>query len=127
VPSTKFDAQGKTEQLQAGVRAHDRQLLQELVSERFALVSGRSLGRLGKDDWIAAALQVDWKSFAVSIKRVIEVSGVAIVDYDIEQEMASAPSWAPEAPRRTRWVTTDIWGLEADQWRLVCRHPELVP
>jgi hypothetical protein len=127
VPSTGFDAKGKTEQLQDGVRDHDRELLDELVSEGFALVSGRSLGRLGKDDWIAAALQVDWTRFVVAIKRVIELNDVAIVDYDVEQEMASAPNWAPDAPLRTRWVTTDVWVLKAGQWRLLCRHPELVP
>lgn len=121
-----FDAQLETDRLQGAVRDHDRRVLDELVSERFMLVSGRSLGRLDKDGWIAAALEVHWKSFAVSISRLIHLAGVAVVDHDIEQEMATAPSWARGAPRRTRWVTTDVWTVEDGLWRLVCRHPELV-
>jgi hypothetical protein len=70
---------------------------------------------------------VAWKSFAVSIARVIVVSDVVIVDSDIEQDLAAAPTWAAEAATRSRWVVTDVWAAEDDQGRLVCGHPELMP
>jgi hypothetical protein len=124
--SVAFDAEAQSTCLQDAVRSHDEELLESLVSDRFALVSGRSLGRLGKDEWIAAALRVAWRSFQLSINRVIEAGDAAIVDLDIEQEMVRAPSWAPQAPLRTRWVTTDAWLREPGGWRLICRHPELV-
>jgi hypothetical protein len=126
VVSVAFDAEAQSMCLQDAVRRRDRELLETLVSDRFALVSGRALGRIGKDEWIAAALRVHWKSFRVSINRVIDAGDVAIVDHDIEQEMVRAPSWAPQASLRTRWVTTDAWIREAGGWRLICRHPELV-
>ena len=123
----KFDARAETERLQDAVRRHDRMLLDELVSERFALVSGRALGRLGKLDWITAALQVEWERFAIAISRVIDLDDVVVVDHDVEQELAAAPVWAPEAPRESNWTMTDVWAAEGGQWRLVCRHPELTP
>ena len=122
----EFDAQIESDRLQHAVRDHDQRVLDELISERFVLVSGRSLGRLGKEEWIAAALQVEWKSFTVSVSRVISLDGVVIVDQDIEQELAVAPSWASGAPAQTRWITTDVWADEDGRWRLVCRHPELL-
>jgi Domain of unknown function (DUF4440) len=120
-----FDARAETDRLQDAVRRHDHALLDELVSGRFALVSARSLGRLDKEAWIASALQVEWKDFVVSVRRVIDMESFAVVDYDIDQEMAAAPSWAPGAPTKTQWVVTDVWGRENGQLRLVCRHPEL--
>ena len=124
--SLAFNAEAQSIRLQDAVRTHDQELLDRLVSDRFALVSGRSLGRLGKTEWIAAALNVDWRSFRISINRVIEAGDAAIVDHDTEQEMVRAPSWAPDAPLRTCWVTTDTWLREPGGWRLICRHPELV-
>jgi hypothetical protein len=52
----EFDAEAATHHLQDAVRRHDRAALDQLVSEHFGLVSGRSLGRVGKQEWIAAAL-----------------------------------------------------------------------
>lgn len=104
----EFDAQAVTDRLQDAVRRHDRALLEQLVSEKFALVSGRALGRVGKQEWIAAGMNVEWKSFAVSIARVIEIDDVVVVDHDIEQEMEAPPNWATDAPTHTRWVTTDV-------------------
>jgi hypothetical protein len=46
-----------------------------------------------------AALQVEWKRFAVSIARVVELGDVVVVDYDIEQEMTAPPDWHPTLPR----------------------------
>lgn len=120
-----FDPDRETDQLQEAVRRHDRALLERLVSDRFVFVSGRSLGRLGKGDWIAAALQVEWQRFVVSIARVVDLDRVVIVDHDTEQEMARPPAWGPEAPTRTRWITTDVWVEESGIWRLVSRHPEM--
>lgn len=125
-PPDEFNPQRETDRLQDAVRDHDRRVLDELISDRFALVSGRSLGRLGKEDWIAAALQVEWKSFVVSVSGVIDLDGVWVVDHDVEQEMAAAPGWATQSPMRTRWITTDVWAVEEGQWRLVCRHPEML-
>lgn len=126
MPLNGFDAQRETDRLQGAVCRHDRDELDDLISERFALVSGRSLGRLGKEDWIAAALQVEWKSFDVWVSRVIDLGDAVVVDHDIEQDMAAAPNWASAAPTRTRWITTDVWVVEGGRWRLVCRHPELM-
>jgi Domain of unknown function (DUF4440) len=121
----EFDAEAATDRLQDAVRRHDRGLLDQLISERFALASGRSLGRLGKKEWIAAGLNVEWKNFVISIARVIEISDVVIVDHDIEQDMEASPDWAADAPTHARWITTDVWVAEDGEWRLVCRHPEL--
>jgi hypothetical protein len=66
------------------------------------------------------------KTFVVSVRRVIDMESVVVVDHDIEQEMAEAPSWAPGAPTRTQWVVTDVWTLSNGRWRLACRHPELL-
>ena len=120
----EFDAEAATERLQDAVRRHDRVLLNQLVSDRFALVSGRSLGRLGKEEWIAAALGIEWKSFVIAVARVLELKGVVIVNHDLEQDMKEPPNWASEAPLHSRWVTTDVWAVEDDSWRLLCRHPE---
>lgn len=87
--------------------------------------SGRALGRLDKNDWITAALRVDWQRFTVDIARVVELGNVVIVDHNIEQEMESSPDWSPDAPRQTRWTTTDVWVVEAGTFRLASRHPEM--
>ena len=120
-----FDADGATSRLQDAVRLHDRARLNELVRDRFLFVSGRSLGRLGKAEWIASALEVEWERFTVSVVRVVALDEVVVVDHDIEQEMKASPRWAPGAPTRTHWAITDVWAAEHGAWRLVCRHPEL--
>jgi hypothetical protein len=53
-----FDAQSQTDRLQDAIRQHVQALLDDLISERFVLVSARSLGRLDKEAWIASALPV---------------------------------------------------------------------
>ena len=58
----EFDPAAETHRLQDAVRRHDRPLLDRLLSDRFAFVSGRTLGRLDKEAWITAALQVDWEA-----------------------------------------------------------------
>ena len=121
----EFDPADETNRLQDAVRRHDRPLLEQLVSDRFMFISGRGLGRLDKSHWITAALRVDWQRFTVNISRVVELGDVVIVDHDIEQEMASSPDWSPDAPKRTRWTTTDVWVVEAGTFRLVSRHPEM--
>jgi hypothetical protein len=125
VDVVEFDPGGETERLQDAVRRHDRPLLEQLLSDRFAFVSGRALGRLDKERWIAAALRVEWRSFAVAIVRVIDLGDVVIVDLDIEQEMTAPPGWAPDAPTHSRWNTTDVWVTESGTWRLASRHPEI--
>jgi hypothetical protein len=42
--SPEFDASGETNRLQDAVRRHDRPLLEQLLSDRFAFVSDRALG-----------------------------------------------------------------------------------
>ena len=123
---SSFDANRETHRVQDAVRRHDRPLLEQLVSERFAFVSGRALGRLHKEEWIAAGLGVDWQRFEISVVRVVECGDVAVVDYDIDQEMAAPPAWVGDAPTQTRWVITDVWAVESGAWRLVSRHPELI-
>lgn len=123
--SAEFDASHETDRLQDAVRRGDRPVLEQLLSDRFAFVSGRALGRLDKEDWITAALGVEWQRFGISIARVVDLDNVVIVDYDVEQEMAAPPEWAPDAPTQTRWITTDVWMAESGTWRLASRHPEL--
>ena len=122
---TEFDATRATTRLQDAVRRHDRPLLEQLLSDRFAFVSGLALGRLDKEGWIAAALRVEWQRFATDIARVVDLGNVVIVDHDVEQEMTAPPEWAPGAPTHTRWITTDVWVAESGIWRLASRHPEL--
>jgi hypothetical protein len=43
--SPEFDASRETNRLQDAVRRHDRPLLEQLLSDRFAFVSGRDLGQ----------------------------------------------------------------------------------
>lgn len=74
------------------MRRHDRARLNELVSDRLLFVTGRALGRLGKEDWIAAALDVEWESFEVSISRVVALDEVVVIDHDIEQVMKAPPA-----------------------------------
>ena len=121
----EFDPARETNRLQEAVRLHDRPLLEHLVSDRFVFVSGRALGRLDKQQWITAALRVDWQSFAVEVARVVELGNAVIVDLDIEQEIVAPPDWSPGAPTHTRWTTTDVWVAEAGTWRLASRHPEI--
>ena len=121
----KFDPASETNRLQEAVRRHDRPVLEQLVSDRFIFISGRALGRLDKQRWIAAALRVDWQGFAVEVARVVDLGDVVIVDQDIEQEIVAPPDWAPGAPTHTRWTTTDVWVAEAGTWRLASRHPEI--
>jgi hypothetical protein len=121
-----FDAARETDSLQAAVRRHDRPLLEQLLSDRFAFVSGGALGRLDKEGWITAALSVEWQRFEISIVRVVDLGEVMLVDHDVAQEMSAPPEWAPDAPRRTRWITTDVWAADSGIWRLTSRHPELI-
>jgi hypothetical protein len=123
--SPEFDASRATNRLQEAVRRHDRPLLEQLLSDRFAFVSGRAPGRLDKEQWITAALRIEWQRFTTAIARVADLGNVVIVDHDVEQEMAAPPEWAPDAPTRTRWITTDVWTAESGIWRLASRHPAL--
>ena len=123
--STEFNAGRATNRLQDAVRRHDRALLEQLLSDSFAFVSGRALGRLDKEAWIAAAVRVEWQRFATEIARVVDLGNVVIVDHDVLQEMTAPPEWAPDAPTQTRWITTDVWAAESGIWRLASRHPEL--
>jgi hypothetical protein len=73
-----FDGQAETDRLQGAVRRHDQALLDELVSERFVLVSARSLHRLDKGGRDRLSLQVEGNSFVVSVRRWIDMGSVAV-------------------------------------------------
>lgn len=125
-----FDPHQATNHLQEAVRAHDAELLDELVSDQFIFVSGRSISRLGrsgfdeqpgKAEWIAAAQAIDWQSFQVGQIRSIDLGQSVVVDCRLSQVVRRGGR-----DEESRWVVTDVWTLEGIRWRLIARHPELM-
>jgi uncharacterized protein YciI len=125
-PRPPFAAAELTRELQEAVRVHDKARLDALVSERLVFASGRQLGRIGKAEFVGAAMSIDWQRFDCSEFRTLALDDVVVVDYEIKQEIRAAPdSTTANAPTETAWVMTDVWALENGRWRLVSRHPEL--
>ncbi len=124
-PRPPFAAAQLTRELQEAVRAHDPARLDALVSERLVFASARQIGRVGKAEFVAAAMSIEWQRFDCSEFRILDLD-VVVVDYEIQQEIRAAPGSTPaHAPAQTAWVMTDVWALENGRWRLVSRHPEL--
>jgi ketosteroid isomerase-like protein len=117
-----FDAIGATRRLQEAIRAHDRSLVNALVSERLVLTSRGATGSMGKTDFMAAALAIDWQYFRLAEFHVLELGDACVVEYTVEQELRPANG----SRAQSTWVTTDVWAREGRGWRLVHRHPELL-
>jgi hypothetical protein len=129
--ASSFDPIRVTEALQEAVRTHDASGLDALVSERMSFTSGRAVARMGKREWIDAAMKIPWRTFHIlDVRLTLITPEVVVVEHSLEQEIdaeASAPvefKTDPVDGVHSAWVTTDVWADEGGVWRLVHRHPE---
>lgn len=122
-----WDAADRTRLLQDAVRTHDRDFLDDWVSDRMIWVMPLRDNQRGKREWIDASCSVAWDWFDVQILREVDLGDARLVEAWIRQQYRRTNEAGPaEEPTTVTadGVVVDLWAREGGRWRLVARHPQ---
>lgn len=114
------------ELLQDAVLRHDREQLDDRVSDRMIWVLPDRDNARGKLEWIDASCSVEWEWFEAEVLREVDLGEVRLAEVWMRQSRRSTEADGPHPPATVaaEGVVVDAWALEGDRWRLVVRHPQ---